>query len=178
MNKLIFSLALLCSSLIFVACEQDGVTLSFDLPYSTDFTLKAADFVNTNGVAVDVNSPAVSTDAATLGDQGTQLDKLESAKLNSAVITITAPDGQTFAFMKDIKIYIKGQGLTEQLLASALNVSETATSLTMIVEDTELVEHIKSGEFSSRASISTDSDLDNDCELKADISFKVKASAL
>jgi hypothetical protein len=178
MNKIFFPLTLAFAVFLLPACEQDGLTVSFDLPYSTTFTLKSADFVNTNGTPVDVTSPEVNTDASQLGDEGTNLEKLESAKLKSLDVTITAPSGQTFAFVDALSLYIKGQGKDEQLVTSATNIAATATSVTMTVEDVELVEHIKSGAFTCRASISTDGGLDNDCDMQANFTFKVKAQAL
>jgi hypothetical protein len=177
MNKLILT-ALACSVLLFSACEQDGLTLSFDVPYSTDFELKASDFVNTQGVPVSVSSGTVSTDVSEIGDQGTNLDKLESAKLNSAVVTVTSPDGQSLSFIDQVDIYISGQDIPEKLFASATDIADGATTITMTIEDVELVEYIRSGEFTARASFSTDEDLENDCTLKADLNLKVSATAL
>lgn len=174
MKKIIFPV-LAVLSLSFFGCEQDGLNVNFDLPYSTEVTLEAA-LVGGEGVPVDVTSPAVNTSSEALGENSTSLEKLNSATLNSLKVSIVAPDGQDFSFVKEVKLYIKGKDMTEELVAVKTNIDGTATVVEMDVEaDVDLVEHIKSGEFVARASVTTLTTIENDVNFKIDLDMEVSA---
>lgn len=177
MKKIFLSL-LVASTVFFTACEQDGLSVSFDLNYDNDFTIESA-LITDIGTPVDVSSPPVNTNSSeTFTANNTQLDKLEKAELTNLTLTITAPDGQTFSFLNEVKVYIKGQGMSEELVASKTNVDVTSNTLVMDVESTDVAAHIKSGEFSLRANITTDELVNEDVEVAAASTFKVTAKAL
>ncbi len=177
MKKIFLSL-LVASATFFTACEQDGLSVSFDLNYNNDFTVESA-LITDIGIPVDVSSPPVNTNSSeTFTSNNTQLDKLEKAELTNLTLTITAPDGQTFSFLNEVNVYIQGQGLSEELVASKTNVNVTSNTLVMDVQSTDLAAHIKSGEFTMRANITTDETVSEDIDIAAASTFKVTAKAL
>ncbi|PCJ66528.1 MAG: hypothetical protein COA58_07045 [Bacteroidetes bacterium] len=163
----------------FVACEQDGISISFNVDYTTEFTIDANSVTSTGGIPVDINTPSVSTSGSTVyGDNNTNIDKIESAKLKTLSISITAPNDEDFSFISEVKLYVTGQGLSEELVASKSNIDGTATSIDLDVQDVELADHIKAGEFSTRVSVTTNETITDDVEMKADMQFKITATAL
>lgn len=177
MKKIFLSL-IVASAMFFAACEQDGLSVTFDLDYTNDFTIESA-LITDIGVPVDISTPAVNTNSSeTFTSNSTELDKLERAELTNLTLTITAPEGQTFSFLNEVKLYIKGQGLDEELVASKTNVDVTSNTLVMDVESTDVVAHIKSGEFNLRANITTDELVAEDVDVNADMTFKITAKAL
>jgi hypothetical protein len=176
MYKFIFTAALACSAIFFTACEDDLVTLSFDMngPVAT-YLLKSDDVKNSNGVPVSISTPAESTDVPELKEQGVDLSKLESAKLKELKVSIESPTTGNFSFVKEVKFYLIGKGIAETLVASKSNIDATATSVMLDLTDTELVDFIKSGEVSTRVSFTTSSGIDEDYTMKANLKYAVKA---
>ncbi|MGB1037461.1 MAG: hypothetical protein ACPGYY_02360 [Bacteroidia bacterium] len=174
MKKLILPLALVCMG--FFSCSED-LNVTLNQPFTVDFTLPAASVTDT-GVPVEMTSPAQSTTGGELADYQDELEKLESAKLKTLTVSITAPAGQDFSFVNEFKFYLKGQGMDEQLVASKTNISGSDISISLDVEDVELVEIIQSGEFTARGTVTTDELIDQDVELSADVQFEVKAAVI
>ena len=68
---------------------------------------------------------------------GTKPDLLESAKLSALTMTITAPPGQNFGFVRDIRVLIvTPSGDVE--IASKHNISTTSSALDIDVDNVEL----------------------------------------
>jgi hypothetical protein len=176
--KSIFLATLVLSTVLFSACEQDGFNVSFNLDYSKEFTIESA-LVTELGLPIDVTTPAINTNSSEeFTTNNTSIDRLENAELTSLKLTIIAPDGQKFSFVEEVKLYIQGQGMTEELVASKVNIDDAASEIEMDVESTNLVEHVKSGEFTLRASVTTDELITEDVDVKADMTFKVTAEVL
>lgn len=176
--KKIFLFLLIASVAVFSACEQDGVSVSFDVDYDTDFTVESA-LITDVGVPVEVNSPSVNTNKSEIfTSNSTQIDKVEKAEITALSLTIVAPEGQTFSFLNEVNLYIKGQGQSEELIASKTNVDSTSNTLVMDVESTDLAVHVKSGEFTMRANVTTNELVSEDVEVNAAITMKITAKAL
>ncbi len=174
MKKLIFPLIIACVGLM--ACEEDGINVSFNVDYSTNYTLDKAAVI---GTTIDATSPEIQTNTSDVfTDNNTNLDKIEGAKFNNLTISITAPAGEDFSFVNEVKVYIKGLGMSEELIASKSDIDQAATSIEMDVEDVNLAEHVKSGAFTLRTSVLNDEALENDLDLQADMQLKVTARAL
>lgn len=164
-------------SVAFVACEDEILSVSFDQNYDEDVTIEKA-IVTDTGEPVSIDIPAINTNSEEFAAQNTALDKIESATLNSATLTILSPDGQTWSFVNRAEIYAAGNGIDEQLIASISDIDETTKVLELDVQGVDLVALVKSGELSLRASITTDELVDEDVEVNAAVSLKVKAAAL
>jgi len=160
----------------FTACEEDLLDVNFDMDGGDiTFVVSKEDVVNSNGQPVVVTTPRQSTSGEELGANKTSLDKLKSAKVKSCVVTITAPAGEDFSFVNEVKFSLSGQGIPMTLVASKSDIDATATSVTLDVEDVELVEFLQSGEVSSEISFTTDETIDEDITMKAVITYAVTA---
>jgi hypothetical protein len=80
--------------------------------------------------------------------------------------------------VNEVKLYIKGQGLEEELIASKTEVDVSSGVLELDVQDVDVAAHVKSGEFTMRASITTGETVEEDVEVNTAVSLKVKATAL
>ena len=174
MKKLILPLIIICVGLM--ACEEDGINVSFNVDYSTNYTLDKAAVV---GTTIDAVSPEIQTNnTEVFTNNNTNLDKIEGAKFNNLTISIISPAGEDFSFVNDVKVYIQGLGMSEELVASKSNIDQAATSIDMDVTDVNLAAHVKSGAFTLRTSVVNDEALDVDLDLQADMQMKVTARAL
>lgn len=175
-NTLIYLLA--ASTALFASCEKDGLSVTFDLPYATDFTIESILITNV-GMPIHLSTPEVTTHTSEkFAANNTQIDRLEKANLKALTLTIVAPDGQTFSFLKEVKLYIKGEDLNEELVASKINVDESSGILIVDIEPTDVVGHIKSGKFSLRASITTNELISENVDVNASMIFSVTAKVL
>lgn len=178
MKQFLF-ITLTLSVLAFTACEESDLSINFDLTQADiAFTLSAEDVVNTNGEPVEATTPAQSTLTGEMADYADKLDKLESAKLKSLKVAIIAPAGQTFSFVNEVKFYITGNGIPETLVGSKSNVDPNATSVDLDINDVDLVEYVRSGEVSTRVSFTTGDTVDDDCDMIAEMTYKVTARPL
>jgi uncharacterized beta-barrel protein YwiB (DUF1934 family) len=178
MKKSLF-ISLTLSILSFTACEESDLSINFDLNQADiEFTLSAADVVNSNGETVEISTPAKSTLTGDMEQYADKLDKVESAKLSTLRVSIVAPTTPKFSFVKEVKFYITGTGIPETLVGSKSNIDATASSVDLDIEDVELVKFIRSGEVSTRVSFMTDEGIDEDCDMKAEMTYTIRANAL
>jgi hypothetical protein len=94
------------------------------------------------------------------------------------MVSITDPVDEDFSFLENMTIYIQGDSLTEEKVASVSGIDAMADSLTLDLEDVNLAEHLKSGSFIFRAEGLTDEDVTVPVTFKGDFSFAVKADIL
>ena len=178
MKKSLF-ISLTLSILSFTACEESDLSINFDLTQADiEFTLSADDVVNSNGETVEIYTPAQSTLTGDMEQYADKLNKVESAKLSTLRVSIVAPTTQKFSFVKEVKFYITGTGIPETLVGSKSNIDATASSVDLDIEDVELVEFIRSGEVTTRVSFMTNEGIDEDCDMKAEMTYTIRANAL
>ncbi len=183
MKKFIFPLifAVIGTAFGLSSCLDEGLSATFDLKFNTNsLTFKSTSI---NQGSFDEISEEISTDSKDFATYNTSLDKLESAKLKSLKITITAPSGQNFEFLKNVKVFLEGRGGSkgEQLVASKTITDGSATVVEMDVEsDVNLVDHIKMGAFTLRAEGVTKTDLNvtDDIKCLLELSCDVTAKAI
>ena len=173
-------MSLTLSILVFAACEETGLSVTFDQTQADILiTLPADSIVSSNGEYIDVTTPAQSTLTGEMEDYATDLDKLEAVKLKTLRMSIVAPDTQTFSFISEIKFYFTGKDIPETLVGSNLNIDPTTSVIEFdIEEDIDLVEYIRSGEVSSRMSFITTDGIDQDCDMKVEMTYTITAKAL
>jgi hypothetical protein len=178
MKRFLF-ISLTLSIFSFTACEESDLSVNFNLTQADiEFTLSADDVVNSNGETVEIATPAQSTLIGDMEQYADKLDKVESAKLSTLRVSIVAPTTQKFSFVKEVKFYITGTGIPEVLVGSKFNIDTTSSSVDLDIEDVELVEFIRSGEVSTRVSFMTDEGIDEDCDMKANMTYTIRANAL
>jgi hypothetical protein len=158
---------------------ESPLSVKFNLNQTDiEFTLSADDVANSNGEAVDISTPSQSTLTGDMEQYAENLNKLESAKLSTLRVSIIAPTTQKFSFAKEVKFYITGSGIPEVLVGSKSDIDTTASSIDLDIEDVELVEVIGSGAVSTRVSFVTDEGIDEDCDMKSEMTYTIRANAL
>ena len=121
--------------------------------------------------------PITTNSEAEFESNDTRKDKVEEIKLLKLDLTITAPDGANFDFLKDIYIYIKADGLEEKRIAFKQNIAEGLSMIQMSIDDVELAEYLKKDAFSLRAETVQDKTLSQDLTVLSEMQFQVKARA-
>ena len=178
MKRLLY-ITLAFSILTFTACEESDLSINFDLTKGDiAFTLTADQVINSNGQPIEVSTPAQSTLTGDMADYADQLDKVESAKLKTLKVSIVSPAEQKFSFVDEVKFYITGKDIDEVLVGSKSDIDASASVVELDINDLNLVEYIKSGEVSTRVSVTTSEGIDNDCDMIADMTYQITAAVL
>lgn len=176
MRKIFPLLLILFSAASFNACKKDGIQVKFKLNYDVDFTIESGNILN---LPFDVFTPEVTTNSeGEFEANDTRKDKVESIKLNFIDLEITAPQGETFSFLKHVYLYINADGLDEKRIAYKENIDNSTSTISLDIEDVELADYIKKDSYSLRVESVTDEQLSQDVDVHADLQFQVKARAL
>lgn len=175
MKKLLLFIALVTFA-SFQGCNALKKLTQFRVNQSTDFSVPSSLLVN---VPISLPSPDITTNSSqTFTNNNTSADMIESVKLEEMKLTITAPSGKSFSFLKDIQLYLSAPNLPEVLVAEKLNVSSTTGELLLDVKDVELKEYLKKDKLSLRSQVLTDEVLTQSIQIKADSRFFVDAKIL
>ena len=95
--KKVVLMALTLSILVFAACEDDGLSVNFKQELKDlSFTLSKDSVEKYKGNNYTMVAPPVSTLTGKMEEYKEDLDKIESATLDSVTLTITAPDTGIF----------------------------------------------------------------------------------
>ena len=157
-------------------CTKDGIEINFNMDYTTDFTIEAGGGLN---LPIDFFTPDVTTNAeAEFEANDTRKDKIKEIKLESLDLTITAPDGQNFDFMKDIYLFISADGVEEQRYAFIENIAEGVSTISLNTDGIDLAQYIKEDKFSLRVEAVQDMTMTRNIDVTADMVFAVKANPL
>ncbi len=161
---------------IFCTCKKENKGIRFKIKYESDFIIESGGFLD---LPFDVFTPDITTNSEQQFEANdTRKDKIEEIKLESLKLSLTAPTGGNFDFLKSIELYIKADGLDEVKYAFLNQVPDGQTILTMNTIDINLAEYIKKDKFSLRAKTVQDKILSQDAEIKANIVFDVRARLL
>ena len=134
---------------------------------------------NVLNIPFDIFTPDITTNSESqFSANDTRKDKVEEVYLLQLDLSITAPAGANFDFLKNIYLYINADGLAEQRIAYKENISDGSTVIQMEVESTNLADYIKKESFGLRVETVTDKVLSQDVDIHADMQFQVKARAL
>jgi hypothetical protein len=93
------ALLLFASSILF-GCKKDELGIRFKINYETSFDVLSGNILN---LPFDLFTPDITTNSeAEFAANDTRVDKIQEIKLESLNLTITAPQGQNFDFLKHI----------------------------------------------------------------------------
>ena len=158
------------------SCKKDSIGIRFKMDYETSFTVSSGNLLN---LPFDVFTPDVTTNSqAEFEANDTRKDKIQEIKLETLKLTITAPQGAKFDFLKSVYLTIEATGLPDQRVAYIENVADGQTELNLLVEDANLAEYIKMDKFGLKEETTIDKTLNQDVEIRANMSFAVKANPL
>jgi hypothetical protein len=169
---------ILLTFLLFTAfsCEQINNLLTFYVKSSTSVTIpSSAPFT----LPFEFMTPNVQSNSSQEYEKyNTNVDLVKDVKLNELKLTITAPEGKTFSFLKSIYIYISTDDVEEILLASAENIASNATSIKLNTTQEKLDAYIKASGYKLRTSAVIRETLTRDVSIQIDLKFKVTADVL
>lgn len=163
--------------LLLTSCDAVDELTKFDLDYTTNYTIESNTIIDT---PLDIITPEVTTNSETeFESNDTRKDLIESIKLKTMTLTLKSPSDGNFNFINEISIYIKAEGLAEQIIASGIDLPENgAQQLTLGVDNVELKEYIKKDSYSLRVNTVTDGAITRDHNIDIRTVFRVDAKIL
>jgi len=176
MKKSLF-IVLILGVLISEGCKKNPLDVNFTVTDSEQFTIPP----NSSLGLLSIITPAFSTNSwsGTYSTNNTDKNHLKSLKLKSLTLTITAPSGKTFGFLKSIDIYIQGANQPDTKIASIDNIPANAGStLTLNTEDVDLSPYAKGDSFTLKVDSTPQSSNTDNVDVTSNEVFDVTASVL
>lgn len=170
-----FSLLILLLITAF-SCDQINNLLTFYVRSSTNITIPSSSPLT---LPLEFLTPDVQTDSSQeFQKNNTNVDLVKDVKLDELKLTITAPEGKTFSFLKSIYVYISTNNEDEILLASAVDIASDAASIKLNTTQAKLDAYIKASAYKLRTSAVIRETLTQNVSIKIDLKFKVTADVL
>lgn len=162
--------------LVAVSCDNLNDLLTFSIRSSTSFTIPSSSPLP---LPFEFMTPEIQTGSSQdFEKNNTRADLVKDIKLEELKLTITAPEGKTFSFLKSIHIYISADNIDEILLASAENISSTSNTISLTTSQEKLDEYIKADGYRLRTSTVIRETLTQNVTIKIDMKYKVTADVL
>jgi hypothetical protein len=179
MRKIGIAFILLAGIFLVFSCKQIDKLTQFNLKYKTNFTIKSATIVNIN-TPFNFYTPAIKTNSENeLEVNESRKDLVEQIMVKELKMKITAPEGQTFDFLKSIKIFIKAEDLEEKMIAWKTDMKDDGSvTITLETSDDNLKDYILKDSFQLRTETVTDQILTKDTDIEIDAVFWVDARIL
>jgi hypothetical protein len=175
MNKI----ALLMSgiALTFASCQTLDRLTQFDVNYTATFSVPGVISVNT---PVSVSSPAITTNIQTAASNNTTTtDLIESVNLTSAVLSVTAPAGQSLDFLSSLRVFVSASGESEIELASKLNITDSGSAtLTLDPTSENLKRFLIKPEIMIRTEVTTDQIITQSIDMSLAVRYHIDAKIL
>ncbi len=130
------------------------------------------------GLPLDIVTPEVTTNSQEeYKNNNTRAELVKDVKLQELKLTITAPSGRTFSFLKDIRIFISTTTENEIELASLENISSVTQTIELNPTREKLDAYAKASSYNLRTQVTTDEALTEAVDLQVDLKFRVTADA-
>jgi len=175
MNKVFF---LLTGMIFFLnySCKKVDKLLTFTISNSTSFTVSSGTGIN---LPFDLPTPDVTTNSASdFENNNTKADLVKDVYLDELKLTITAPAGKNFDFLKAAHIYISLQGNDEIEIAYIDDIPTGLTTINLTTTKERLDKYIKESAYRLRSKVTTRQILTQDVTFSCDMKFKVTADPL
>lgn len=173
MQRVIIAVLVLAASF---SCEEVDKLLTFSVNNEVTIQIPASTVID---LPVGIPTPDVTTNSdQTFQNNNTRASLVKDVKLQEMKLTITAPTGKTFSFLKSIHIYISTGQNDELLLASLEDVPANVNNITLKPTGEKLDLYVKASSYKLRTSIITDETLTQNVDVKANLRFKVTAAPL
>ncbi|MBT1697204.1 hypothetical protein KK083_09980 [Fulvivirgaceae bacterium PWU4] len=173
MQRVIIAVLVLAASF---SCEEVDKLLTFSVNNEVTIQIPASTVID---LPVGIPTPDVTTNSdQTFQNNNTRASLVKDVKLQEMKLTITAPTGKTFSFLKSIYIYISTGQNDELLLASLEDVPANVNNITLKPTGEKLDPYVKASSYKLRTSIITDETLTQNVDVKANLRFKVTAAPL
>lgn len=159
--------------LVMTACEDVEDLLTFNFTDRTQIRIESSAPLN---LPLEIATPAVSSNSQQeYKNNNTRADLVRDVRLEQLKLTITAPTGKTFSFLKTIDIYISTTEADEIKLASSHSVTSDASTLELVPTTEKLDTYAKASSYTLRTEVTTDETLTEDVDMNVDLKFKVTA---
>jgi hypothetical protein len=168
--------------LICLIVSSLGISCKKALEELTTFTIQTeADFTvpGTLGIQTPLSIPT--PDVPTRSSQEfarhrTNYNLVKEVRLDNLKLSITRPSGQTFRFLKSVRLFIEAAGLPKQEVAFRTNIDNAVGStLDLETVPVNLKEYIRQDTFTLHSEVVTDEVILQDIDIHADANFRVKA---
>lgn len=161
----------------FLACKKINELLRFNIKIETSQTIPATSIL---GSFFSSFANASSSDSQEFSSQGTRVDLVKEAKLNSVKLVITAPQGQNFNFLEMIEVHIQNQdGSNSKKIAYIDSIPDGVSSLDMNVENNVVLDsYIKADKFKLETRYKVKEATTNDVNLDIKMVVSVVADPL
>jgi hypothetical protein len=160
-----------------MGCKKIDKLTQFNMEYNENVVIPASTGVN---LPFNITTDDRKTNSAyTFSVNDTRKDMIEEIKLTTLEADITSPTNSDFGFLKEIRVYISAEGLSETEIAWLDHVPANAGKhINLMVSNADLKEYIKKDEFSLRIQAKTDQNLSADQHIKIHSVFFVDAKVL
>ncbi len=162
--------------LVLGSCETLDKLTTFDIDYTSSVTIPSSIGISSG---FSVPTPDIKTNSESkFENNNTNKDLIEEVYLKDMVLSIKSPSGEDFSFLKSLTIYIEAEGLEEQAIASAEDISNDATTVQMTTSKVDIQQYVKADSFKLRVESTTDETITQDYELEVYSVFTVNAKIL
>ncbi len=156
------------------ACDKMDKLLTFDIRHSTTVTVQGS--IVPFDPPANMPTPDVTTNAEQkFANNDTRKDKVKDIKLKEVELDILDPPGKTFAFLKEIYVYISTNSANEIMIAWKTDIPDNVKTLQLETTGESLDKYVKSEEYSVRTEVVTREVISQDVEIDMDLTFRVTA---
>lgn len=157
-------------------CKQIDKLTVFNIDYNTQSVISSVIGIN---LPFNLITPAITTNSTSeFAINETRKDLIEEIQLTRVNLTVTAPANGDLSFLKSIKIYIKGEGLEEKMIAWNENIDTSEETMLLTTTPDDLQEYVKLDSVSLRVNTVIKKILLTDYTIGISTVFRVDARIL
>ncbi len=170
MKRIIFWTSLVFVLVANLSCKKDK-TVEFDIDYTSNVTIPSTGV--TVNVPADFQSPEISTNSKNkFTEQETVQNLVDEIKLSRFNLSVSSGD---LNFVKSLNVYLKTTGMGDVLIATKTTIPQGVSSFGMDLQDVNIKEYIFNDKIQFRVTVTIQTGLSNNQDLKIDQSVHVKA---
>ncbi|KUJ50385.1 hypothetical protein [Chryseobacterium sp. JAH] len=163
--KNIFSIAIAASA-IMVSCGTVQSVIQNTFPYTANVLISTGVPANK-----EISSTATATNVQTWFG-GNNNAQIKDVRIADAKVSVVSPTGGNLSALKSVKIYISSSGSSEKLVASRSDISSTASSVNLDLNDAGFLdEMVKSTGVTVRTVYELKNQTTSDMNLKVALNF-------
>ena len=157
-------------------CKKIEDLLTFQVNDSSSFVVPASGILNTTVLSLP-GATVNSSSSGTYSANNTSADRVQDVTLDRLALTVTDPAGQTFDFLKSVKIYIAtdNSGTNKTLLASLSPVPTGQTTINLTPSGAKLDLYLRSNSYTLYTDVELAQAVRQNTTVRADSRFNVKA---
>jgi len=143
----------------------------FDINYTTNLSVPS-NTINQN-VPIDFTTPDIPTQSSSkFSDNKTAQELVQEIKMTKFDVSVASGN---LDFLKSLSVYIKANGVSEQLVATKSNIPTGLSMLSMDLQDVNIKNFIFQSNIQFRVTVTIDASTLNGQNLKMDETVHVKA---